>query len=251
MAEILDAQAQIPTGFVPPEGPFHHAVDGELIPEHPLVAARRRPLPPVPILAGTTRDEWRVFDAVLDDDDMTDELLRERVSTRWRATTRIPTRCSSSTGRSSPVTLRSPAGGPWRAHSSPTSTSVRRPSSSCAAHAAHGNPVHRYELQWPSPRPGMGACHDTCLPLVFGTMDTAPVLAGTGADATRMSETVQDAWIAFIRAGRSLDAGLGAWPAYARGATGHDAPGSRSHASSSTTEPAQMAVWEGRYPASG
>ena len=37
--EILDAQAQIPTGFVPPEGPFHHAVDGELIPEHPLVAA--------------------------------------------------------------------------------------------------------------------------------------------------------------------------------------------------------------------
>src|SRR5262245_18868284 len=81
-------------------------------------------------------------------------------------------------------------------------------------HAAYGNPVFRYELQWPSPRPGLGACHDTCLPLVFGTMDRAPSLVGTGAAVTRMSELVQDAWIAFIRAGDPSTPELGHWPAY-------------------------------------
>ena len=129
--EILDAQAQIPTGFVPPEGPFHHAVDGELIPEHPLVAAGRRPLPPVPILAGTTRDEWRIFDAVLDDDEVTDGLLRERVRALAGGRRRCRRGPRALPAPSSPVTPRSPAGGPWRARSSPTSTSARRPSSSC------------------------------------------------------------------------------------------------------------------------
>src|SRR5262245_51237488 len=75
---ILAAQAQIPTGFVPPVGPFHPAVDGELIVEHPLVTASRRPVLPVPMLAGTTRHEWRAFDTVLRDDEVSDAFLVAR-----------------------------------------------------------------------------------------------------------------------------------------------------------------------------
>ena len=69
------------------------------------------------------------------------------------------------------------------------------------AHAAHGNEVHHYELQWESPRSDLGACHDMCLPLLFGTMDRAPTLAGADAEAAAMSEALQDAWIAFARSG--------------------------------------------------
>ena len=96
----------------------------------------------------------------------------------------------------------------------------------------------------------MGACHDTCLPLVFGTMDTAPVLAGSGADARWMSETVQDAWIAFVRTGNPSTPALGTWPAYG----GRDRPTMLLGPEPRVVEhhrAAQMAVWEGRYPASG
>ena len=247
--EILDAQAQIPTGFVPPEGPFHHAVDGELIPEHPLVAAGRRPLPPVPILAGTTRDEWRIFDAVLDDDEVTDALLRERVRALAGddadADAVLEVYGAEQSG-AAPVARRRAVASALVTDfhfGAPTEQFVR-------AHAEHGNRVHRYELQWPSPRPGMGACHDTCLPLVFGTMDRAPVLAGTGVDATRMSETVQDAWIAFIRSGDPSTPALGAWPAYDAGERATMLLGAEPQVVE-RHRAAQMAVWEGRYPASG
>jgi len=111
------------------------------------------------------------------------------------------------------------------------------------AHAAHDNAVFRYELQWPSARPGVGACHDTCLPLLFGTMDTAPNLVGTGHAATRMSETVQDAWTAFIRGGNP-------WPVYdSDQGTTMLLSGESGTVESYRRE--QLAVWEGRYPAAG
>jgi para-nitrobenzyl esterase len=112
-----------------------------------------------------------------------------------------------------------------------------------ASHAARGNKVFRYELQWPSPHPGLGACHDTCLPLTFGTMDAAPGLAGTGPDVTRMSQTVQDAWIAFLR-------GDDPWPVYTgeRRTTMLLGPESRTV---DAYRREQLSLWNGRYPAAG
>src|SRR5262245_43300972 len=113
-------------------------------------------------------------------------------------------------------------------------------------HAAHGNPVYRYELEWPSPRPGLGACHDTCLPLVFGTMERAPALVGTDPAATAMSELVQDAWIAFSRAVDPSTSDLGRWPAY-------DPQGRRTMLLGTAPEvvahhrETQLAVWEGTF----
>jgi para-nitrobenzyl esterase len=206
-------------------------------------------LPPVPILAGTTRDEWRIFDTVLDDDEVTDELLRARV--RALAGDAVDAGAvlelyGAERPGVAPLARRRAVASALVTDfhfGAPTEQFVR-------AHAERGNRVHRYELQWASPRPGLGACHDTCLPLVFGTMDTAPVLAGRGADATRMSETVQDAWIAFIRSGDPSTAALGAWPIYG----GRERATMLLGATSRVVEhhrAAEMAVWEGRYPASG
>jgi para-nitrobenzyl esterase len=238
---IVAAQSTIPTGFVPPEGPWHHCVDGDVVPEHPLVAVSHHTLP-VPVLAGTTKDEWRAFDAVLGDAEVTEEYLR----TRARAL--LGDGCilddvldlyRSEHTHGDEVERR-------RAVASALVTDFHfgAPTDQFARdHARNGNKVFRYELQWPSPRPGLGACHDTCLPLLFGTMNTVPALVGTGPDVTRMSETVQDHWIAFI-------GGADPWSA-----SEDDRPitmllGAESHVVENHRRE-QLSVWDGRYPAAG
>ena len=239
---ILAAQGTIPTGFVPPEGPWHHCIDGDIIPEHPLVAVTTRALPPVPILAGTTKDEWRAFDTVLTDAEITEEYLRTRARALLGDGALLEDvldlyRSEHTEGdeieRRRAVTSALVTDFHFGA---PTDQFIR-------AHAAHGNKVFRYELRWPSPRPGIGACHDTCLPLLFGTMDAAPGLVGTGPEVTRMSETMQDAWIAFIH-------GADPWPAYEDGRRTTMLLGPESRAVEHHRRE-QLAVWDGRYPAAG
>jgi para-nitrobenzyl esterase len=239
---ILAAQAAIPTGFVPPEGPWHHCVDGDLVPEHPLVAAAGRPLLPVPVLAGTTKDEWRAFDAALTDVEVSEDHLRTRARALLgdRAVLDdVLDRYRAEQPDGDEVVQRRRIGSALVTDfhfGAPTEQLLR-------AHAARGNPTYRYELQWPSPRPGLGACHDTCLPLLFGTMDAAPGLVGTGPEIIGASEAVQDAWLTFIR-------GSAPWTAYdeQRRTTmllGPE-PGLVEH-----HRREQLDLWEGRYPAAG
>ena len=110
-------------------------------------------------------------------------------------------------------------------------------------HAERGNPVFRYELQWPSPRAGLGACHDSCLPLLFGNLDAVPALAGDDGAARHMSDAVQELWLDFIRGGEPWEryGGLG-------GSTmllGPESKVARDHRAE------QLAIWENRYPANG
>lgn len=236
VVEILAAQRGIEPGFVPPQGPFHPCIDGDLIAEHPLVVARSRAMPAVPVLAGTTRDEWRIFDAALDDDVFTEQYARDRA---WALAgdAHDPDAVVEAYRADHPA-LRDVARAMVTDYhfTAPTEQFVR-------AHAERGNAVFRYELQWPSPRPGFGACHDSCLPLVFGNLDAAPALAGTDAAARRMSDVVQGLWLDFIR-------GEEPWERYDRagGPTmlfGPESSVVRAH----RTE--QLAIWETRYPAYG
>ncbi|WNG89296.1 carboxylesterase family protein [Mycobacterium sp. ITM-2016-00317] len=234
--EILAAQRGIDSGFVPPQGPFHPCIDGDVIVEHPLVTAQTRDLPAIPILAGTTRDEWRIFDAMLDEGVFTEKYVRNRarelagvghevdaVVAAYGADQRTPRNVASAMVTDYHFTA-------------PTEQFAR-------AHADRGNPVFRYELQWPSPRVELGACHDSCLPLTFGNLDAAPALVGNDAAARHMSDAVQELWLQFIRGGEPWErydgAGgstllLGPEPGIARG---HRAE--------------QLALWENRYPAYG
>lgn len=234
--EILAAQRRIDSGFVPPQGPFHPCVDGDVITEHPLVAARTRALPAIPILAGTTRDEWRIFDAALDEDVFTEQYVRDRA--RALAGDGHDADAVVATYRADHRSLRDVASAMVTDYhfTAPTEQFVR-------AHAERANPVFRYELQWPSPRPGLGACHDSCLPLVFGNVDAAPALAGDGAAARHMSDALQELWLEFVRGGEP-------WEPYdgVGGSTmllGPDTGLARGHRAE------QLAIWENRYPAYG
>ena len=236
VAQILAAQSRIDPGFVPPQGPFHPCVDGDVIAGHPLVVARTHEFPAIPVLAGTTRDEWRSFDAALDEDRFTEQYVRRRAQAL--AGDDYDTDAVVATYRSAHGTLRDTASALVTDYhfTAPTEQFVR-------AHAERGHPVFRYELQWPSPRAGLGACHDSCLPLVFGNLHTAPALAGDDDAARRMSDAVQDSWLEFVRGGEP-------WERYDRagGATmllGPQARIARNHRAE------QLAVWENRYPAFG
>src|SRR5262249_56080447 len=71
---------------------------------------------------------------------------------------------------------------------------------------------------WESPYQGgvLGAAHALDIPFVFGTQDRAELVAFTGGGpaAQALAERMQDAWLAFARAGDPAHPGLPAWPAY-------------------------------------
>lgn len=236
VAEILAAQRGIDTGFVPPQGPFHPCVDGDVIAEHPLVVARTRDMPAIPILAGTTRDEWRIFDAALDEGIFTEQYVRDRAHAL--AGDGQDAGAVVETYRADHRTLRDVAGAMVTDYhfTAPTEQFVR-------AHAERGSAVFRYELQWPSPRAGLGACHDSCLPLLFGNLDAAPALAGDGDAARHMSDGLQGLWLDFVRGGEP-------WEHYdgVGGSTmllGPETGIARGHRME------QLAIWENRYPTYG
>lgn len=234
--EILTAQRSLDPGFVPPQGPFHPCIDGDVITEHPLTLARTHDMPAIPILAGTTRDEWRVFDAALDDGVFAEQYVRDRA--RALVGDGHDVDAVMATYGVDHDKLRDVASAMVTDYhfTAPTEQFVR-------AHAERGNPVFRYELQWPSPRAGLGACHDSCLPLLFGNLDAAPALAGDDKAARQMSDAVQNLWLEFVRGKEPWEPydGVGGSTMLLGGETGI----ARGH------RVEQLAIWENRYPAYG
>lgn len=232
---ILAAQRDIDPGFVPPQGPFHPCIDGDVIPEHPLVVAQTHAMPAIPVLAGTARDEWRIFDAAFNEDVVTEQYVRDRARA-LAGDDRVAAALSAYRIGHEPLRDVASALVTDYHFTAPTEQFVR-------AHAARGNAVFRYELQWQSPRPGLGACHDSCLPLVFGNLDAAPALAGNDDAARRMSARVQQLWLDFIRGGEP-------WERY-EGVAGATMLLGPCCAIAHGHRAEQMAIWDGRYPAYG
>jgi para-nitrobenzyl esterase len=80
------------------------------------------------------------------------------------------------------------------------------------AQASGGGRAHLYELTWPAPGGGFGACHGLDLPLLFGTTDAdlGPLLLGPEPppEALQLSAWFRASWAAFATTG---DPG---WPAF-------------------------------------
>ena len=87
-----------------------------------------------------------------------------------------------------------------------------------AAHAKYQAKTFSYLFTWESPFLGgvFGSCHGLEIPFVFGTVEDAPVqpFTGSGPAASRLSEQMQAAWVAFARDGDPSCEEAGEWPAY-------------------------------------
>ncbi len=84
------------------------------------------------------------------------------------------------------------------------------------AHTAGTAKTYMYLFTWASARnPGLGSCHAMELPFVFGTIDTERVRRLIGPDAPRgLSDTMQDAWLAFAGSGDPNGGKVPEWKPY-------------------------------------
>ena len=197
-AALLKAQRKtaIRLGLAHRGLPFQPAEDGDWLPRQPLEATLAGDGAHVPLLIGTNRDEWDLFQAGdRKAKDMGDEDLGRRFA---RAVPEGDVEEVDALYRSA-LPGRSPRRR-WAAFQ--TDRVFRAPAERLAAVHAKHDAVYGYCFTW-SPRHlrrWMGAGHAMEVPLVFGTW-RHPVLRAMLLGARGISRRIQDDWIRFAREG--------------------------------------------------
>jgi para-nitrobenzyl esterase len=187
--------------------PFQPVIDGALLSMRPIEALRAGSASGIPVLAGTTRDEWKLFTAA-------DPRLR-LMSMRG-----LSTRVTRLARDAAPELLDAyRTGSPFdRFNAIMTDKNFTLPAIALLKAQAAWAPVFTYRFDWRSPWLGgiMGACHALELGFVFGTHSQrlASVFFGAGAAAEQLAAAMMDCWTAFARAGDPSSAATGHWRRY-------------------------------------
>jgi para-nitrobenzyl esterase len=217
IARLMELQEQIlaARGL----GAFTPIIDGELLPRPPTEAVRDGRGVQVPILIGTNRDEWTLFDVLLGPGLTTtakeqllkragDGVLRVHAAHRDARAAGLP---------HARPRARSPEDGAWIDVLG--DVVFRVPVIRLAEAQARHAPVWMYRFDWASPafEGRFGATHALELPFVWNQLDLpiSQLLFGGDASAAKaLGAQIHDAWAAFIRDGAPSAAGLPAWPRY-------------------------------------
>jgi para-nitrobenzyl esterase len=197
--KLVEAQGSTHLGLGTTLGllPFQPVLCADTLPAPSLGVVRAGELAGVPILVGSTRDEWKLFGMMdpevykLDEagmlaklGDVLPEIDARQVMEVYGGESRAPVDVffAAQTDR----IFRIPA--------------VR------LAEAQHPHaPVYMYRVDWESPALGgmLGACHAIELPFVFGSHGKpgGDQFVGSGPEADTLAEQMMDAWSSFARAG--------------------------------------------------
>jgi para-nitrobenzyl esterase len=174
-------------------------IDGDIVPDIPLTRIADGAASDLPLLIGTTREEFRLFlvptgaAAAVTPDGLS--LLAARYG--WPERT-IETYAANRPG-STPGDI---------ACAALTDAGFRVPATRLAsAHHAAGGSVHAYELAWPTPVADLGAAHALDLAFVFDTLGAGSPMAGDEAPAA-LATQMHEAWVRFATGGRP------GWPAW-------------------------------------
>lgn len=190
-------------------------IDGDVLPEAPLEAARAGRLQALPLLIGTTKDEWNLFihapqmmGGSPGKKDIPDEAVLERVFERA-----VPGRGSAlaeAYRQAMPGASRDERIGAFE-----TDRIFRVPSLRLAEQQPDSSYVYRFD--WPcAGNRQLGACHVVDVPFVFGLVDEpiGQFFTGGGESAQALSAHVQSAWASFARRGKPQAKEWPVWPAY-------------------------------------
>lgn len=217
-AELLLAQQSIEHGQV--EGyplarigglPFRPVVDGTVLPVRPYAAIEAGVAAGIPLMVGTTADEWRLFGALQPAiTGLSEANLFKRLG-YFIDHAQLPALVDSY--RQTLVARGIEPTPPELFMAIQTDRVFRIPALRLLERQQpHEHRLYSYLFDWKSPAAGgaLGACHAIELAYVFGT-HTKPGAAGffgTGAAADALARRCMSAWSAFARNG---DPG---WPAY-------------------------------------
>lgn len=180
---------------------FPPVLDGELLTGRPIDVISTGAGHDLPMLLGTTTEEYRLFIASTSYvDAITPELARGALAANGYDTAIADTYTANRPGASAGDVLAAMA----------TDWFFRLPAIRLAeARADAPSPTYAYEFAWPTPVGRLGACHALELGFVFDTLAEPGTDLLTGPDAPqRLADDMHARWVAFAEHG---DPG---WPAY-------------------------------------
>jgi para-nitrobenzyl esterase len=188
-------------------------IDGEMIPGVPNEVARKGSAKDIPAICGTNLEEWKLFGMMqpgIGKIDMDEVIKRISMSVAVdQAQKLVDTYIKAREKRgdaTGPADILSAAN---------TDIMFRLPVLELVeAQRDNGQRAYNYLFTWKSPVMGgaLGACHALEIGFVFGKYDDS--FCGTGPDADKLSQCIQDAWIAFARTGDPSCESVGEWPVY-------------------------------------
>jgi len=192
----------------------HYPVtDGEVIPDFPNKLARKGAAKGVLSIIGTNLDEYTLF-GMMDPGfaNMTEADVKQRLTAMLPgpgADELIKVYGKAIQKRGEPAT-------PANIMSAISTDLMFRIPSLELVEAQRDNktPVYSYIFTWKSPVMGgvLKACHALEIGFVFGKYDA--VFCGTGPEADKLSECMQEAWLAFAKTGNPSCKCMGDWPEY-------------------------------------
>lgn len=216
--DLLRAQRHIEGGKV--EGyplsaigslPFRPVIDGNILPALPIDSVRKGAVAQVPIMAGSTLDEWQLFGAFQPAITKLDEETMPKRLARLVDSAYIPRLVEAY--REALLQRGIEPTPPQIFIAIQTDRIFRMPALRLMeAQQSHNAQVYSYLFDWQSPaaKGVMKSCHAVELAYVFGT-HTKPGAAkfyGEGPMADALAKHTMDAWVAFARHGNP------GWDAY-------------------------------------
>jgi para-nitrobenzyl esterase len=183
-------------------GAFSPYVDGVTIPRLPIEIVAAGQGARVPLLLGSNRDEWSLFDVFLGEG--VTRIVRAQIEGRLGAETeRVVAAYRETRGDKAWLDLIG-------------DVAFRIPMIRLAEHQPA--PVYMYRFDWTSPAMNgrLGAAHAMELPFVWNALDLpfSNLLLGDVAALRPFAARLHETWCAFIRDGTPDGGGLPPWPAY-------------------------------------
>jgi para-nitrobenzyl esterase len=213
--KVVRANAPMPAGGIPnfrrmaDSLGFAPVVDGSILPAHPFDPQAPAVSANVPMIIGTTLNEFVTAINHPEYEDMTPADLEKRVASLF--------------GGQAPQVLaafrqRTPTASPFDLWSHIGASSVREAAiAQATAKAALGaSPAYLYWFTWQTPvlngRPRAFHCSE--IAFAFNNTDRCETMTGGGADARALAEIVSDAWIHFARSGNPNHPKMPHWTAF-------------------------------------
>jgi para-nitrobenzyl esterase len=214
-AKVLRERNKMPPGGVPDfrrlveQLGFSPVVDGKILPAQPFDPRASALSADVPMIIGSTLNEFMTALNHPEYEAMTSGELEQRVGSMFG---------DKSAAIIEAFRKRTPNAKPFDLWSHIAASPVRQSAiKQATAKAALGAaPAYLYWFTWQTPilngRPRAFHCAE--IPFVFDNTDRCETMTGGGAQARALAAKMSDAWIAFARDGNPNHAGIPRWPAF-------------------------------------